>query len=88
MTPHIFSVQPGTWEQGGITILPEGVNFCVFTRFAERVELLLFEEADQALPLITQVMIAIANGIKGIDPSIIPLHPGAVKFWKEQGVLK
>ena len=31
---------------------------------------------------------SIANGIKGIDPSVIPLHPGAVKFWKEKGVLK
>jgi len=31
---------------------------------------------------------SVANGIKGIDPSVLPLHPGAIKFWKEQGVLK
>jgi TRAP transporter TAXI family solute receptor len=31
---------------------------------------------------------SVANGIKGIDPAVIPLHPGAVKFWKEMGVLK
>jgi uncharacterized protein len=31
---------------------------------------------------------SVANGIKGIDPNVIPLHPGAVKFWKEKGVLK
>lgn len=31
---------------------------------------------------------SVANGIKGIDPNVIPLHPGAVKFWKEMGVLQ
>jgi TRAP transporter TAXI family solute receptor len=31
---------------------------------------------------------SVANGLKGIDPAVIPLHPGAVKFWKEMGVLK
>jgi len=31
---------------------------------------------------------SVANGLKGVDPSILPLHPGAAKFWKEQGVLK
>nr|WP_321259576.1 TAXI family TRAP transporter solute-binding subunit [uncultured Pseudodesulfovibrio sp.] len=31
---------------------------------------------------------SVANGIKGIDPNVIPLHPGAIKFWKEKGVLK
>nr|WP_321513511.1 TAXI family TRAP transporter solute-binding subunit [uncultured Pseudodesulfovibrio sp.] len=30
---------------------------------------------------------SIANGIKGVDPNVIPLHPGAIKFWKEKGVL-
>ena len=31
---------------------------------------------------------SVQNGMKGIDPSIIPLHPGAAKFWKDKGVLK
>ena len=28
------------------------------------------------------------NGLKGVNPSATPLHPGAEKFWKEKGVLK
>ena len=30
---------------------------------------------------------SVADGIKGINPDVIPLHPGAIKFWKEKGVL-
>lgn len=31
---------------------------------------------------------SVANGLKGVNPEILPIHPGAAKFWKEQGVLK
>ena len=31
---------------------------------------------------------SIENGVKGINPELIPLHPGAARFWKEKGVLK
>lgn len=31
---------------------------------------------------------SIANGLKGVNPEILPVHPGAAKFWKEKGVLK
>jgi hypothetical protein len=30
----------------------------------------------------------VADGLKGVNPEATPLHPGAVKFWKEMGVLK
>ncbi|MEA3276300.1 MAG: glycogen debranching protein GlgX [Pseudomonadota bacterium] len=50
MSPRTYSVQPGNWEQGGAARLPEGVNFCVFTRFAEQVELLLFEHEGSEAP--------------------------------------
>ncbi|MBU1249169.1 MAG: TAXI family TRAP transporter solute-binding subunit [Proteobacteria bacterium] len=30
----------------------------------------------------------VADGVKGINPDVTPLHPGAVKFWTEKGVLK
>ena len=43
-------VQPGRWEQGGATFMDGGVNFCVFSRCAERVELLLFEHDDSLEP--------------------------------------
>ncbi len=31
---------------------------------------------------------SVANGLKGVNPEILPIHPGAAKFWKEAGVLK
>ena len=34
----------------GATIFPGGVNFCVFSRRATRIELLLFDNADAAQP--------------------------------------
>ena len=50
MVKRGYEVSPGDWDQGGATIRSKGVNFCVFTRFAERVELLLFERADSKSP--------------------------------------
>jgi len=31
---------------------------------------------------------SVADGLKGVNPAVTPLHPGAEKFWKEMGVLK
>jgi isoamylase len=53
MAKQIYEISPGDWEQGGATIRSRGVNFCVFTRFAERVELLLFEQVDSKSPFQT-----------------------------------
>ncbi|MGA7980178.1 MAG: glycogen debranching protein GlgX [Chromatiaceae bacterium] len=50
MSPRNFPVKPGDWNRGGAAVLPEGINFCVFTRHATRVELLLFEREDSARP--------------------------------------
>jgi glycogen operon protein len=50
MSTGPFEIQPGDREQGGATIRPDGVNFCIFSRFATRVELLLFEQADSPEP--------------------------------------
>jgi len=48
MTASRYRVQPGRWDQGGATFVEDGVNFCIISRFAEQVELLLFEgEQDQ-----------------------------------------
>ncbi|MCG6862968.1 MAG: glycogen debranching protein GlgX [Chromatiaceae bacterium] len=53
MVEQRYEVSPGDWDQGGATIRSKGVNFCVFTRYAERVELLLFESADSKSPFQT-----------------------------------
>jgi glycogen operon protein len=50
MATSAYEISPGNWDQGGAVMGPEGVNFCVFSRFAERVELLLFEDADTVEP--------------------------------------
>ena len=50
MTEPRYRVQPGRWDQGGATFLDGGVNFCVISRFAERVELLLFEGERDTRP--------------------------------------
>jgi glycogen operon protein len=50
MTIGPFDAQPGNREEGGVTILPEGVSFCVFSRFATHLELLLFEREDSTAP--------------------------------------
>ena len=45
-----YGVRPGDWDQGGATVTEDGVNFCVFSRYAERVELLLFEHEECTEP--------------------------------------
>jgi isoamylase len=50
MSPRSFSVQPGNWNRGGAVVLPEGINFCMFSRHATRLELLLFEHEDSTKP--------------------------------------
>jgi len=49
MTKH-YEVAPGDWTTGGARLSPEGVNFSVFSRFAGRVELLLFDRPDAEAP--------------------------------------
>ncbi|HET92195.1 MAG TPA: glycogen debranching enzyme GlgX [Chloroflexi bacterium] len=43
-------VLPGQSYPLGATVRPDGVNFCVFSRNGERVELLLFDDVDDGRP--------------------------------------
>jgi glycogen operon protein len=45
-----YSIHPGSWDQAGATVTDEGVNFCVFSRYAEHVDLLLFEAGTSTSP--------------------------------------
>ncbi|MEO0535546.1 MAG: glycogen debranching protein GlgX [Cyanobacteria bacterium P01_A01_bin.123] len=45
-----YSIQPGKSHPLGATVYPNGVNFCIFSKQAEALELLLFEEAEVAMP--------------------------------------
>ena len=50
MRPPGYTCRAGNWERAGVTIMEDGVNFCVFSRYAEKMELLLFEAADRLEP--------------------------------------
>src|SRR5215469_15405989 len=45
-----MTVSPGRSSPVGATLLDGGVNFCVFSRKASAVELLLFDDAGDAEP--------------------------------------
>jgi glycogen operon protein len=45
-----YATRPGSRFPPGATALPDGVNFCVFSRHAARVELLLYAGADSPEP--------------------------------------
>jgi len=45
-----YRVRPGSWDTAGATVLDDGVNFCVFSRYAERMSLLLFERETSKEP--------------------------------------
>lgn len=53
-------VQTGNWNHGGATVVKGGINFCVFSRYTETMELLLFERDDSTEP----------DAIFRLDPSI------------------
>jgi glycogen operon protein len=45
-----YSTHPGSRFPAGATVLPDGVNFCIFSRDATRVELLLYAAPDSSEP--------------------------------------
>ncbi|GAB7522661.1 glycogen debranching protein GlgX [Paraburkholderia sp. 2C] len=47
---RIYAVRAGSRFPPGATALPEGVNFCIFSRHSTRAELLLYDAPDSAEP--------------------------------------
>ncbi|HTH61210.1 MAG TPA: isoamylase [Paraburkholderia sp.] len=47
---HAYQVQPGSRFPLGASVVPGGVNFCIFCRHATHVELLLYESTDSVEP--------------------------------------
>ncbi|SDY09090.1 glycogen debranching protein GlgX [Nitrosomonas sp. Nm33] len=45
-----FTIRPGSRFPSGVTVSAEGVNFCIFSRHADRAELLLYAAADSPMP--------------------------------------
>ena len=46
----VMQVSGGSSAQLDATVTPDGVNFCVYTKFATRVEFLLFDQENGAVP--------------------------------------
>jgi glycogen operon protein len=46
-----YPTRPGSRFPPGATSLADGVNFCIFSRYATRVELLLYAQPDSREPL-------------------------------------
>jgi glycogen operon protein len=53
MSSRTYTILPGHLEHRGAHPLPDGVNFCTFSRFAARIELLLFDRPDAIQPFQT-----------------------------------
>ena len=53
MSSRAYNVQPGNLEQGGARPVSNGVNFCTFSRYATRIDLLLFDGPDAPQPFQT-----------------------------------
>ncbi len=81
-----YEIRPGSRFPPGATVLRDGVNFCVFSRHATRVELLLYPSPDSVKPC--QVI--------GLDPAahrsfffwhvfVVGLEPGACYTWRADG---
>jgi glycogen operon protein len=81
-----YETRPGSRFPPGATVLRDGVNFCVFSRHATRVELLLYPSPDSVEPC--QVI--------GLDPAthrsfffwhvfVVGLEPGACYTWRVDG---
>ena len=82
----LHDTRPGSRFPPGATVLREGVNFCVFSRYATRIELLLYPSPDSLEPC--QVI--------GLDPAlhrsfffwhvfVVGLGPGACYAWRADG---
>jgi glycogen operon protein len=80
------STRPGSRFPPGATASPDGVNFCVFSRHATRVELLLFAETGSPEPFQTIELTEERNRTFFFWHVFVEgLRPGAVYAWRVDG---
>lgn len=82
-----YTIEAGNWERAGAVVhRGSGVNFCVFSRYAERIELLLFAGPKDREPM----------QIVALDPTVnktfffwhvfvVDLPVGTYYCWRAQG---
>jgi glycogen operon protein len=79
-------VTPGRSSPLGATIVNGGVNFSVFSRHAERIELLLFDREDDSQPSRVIPLDPAANRSYHYWHALIPgIHPGQLYGYRAHG---
>jgi isoamylase len=82
----VYATRPGSRFPAGATALPDGVNFCVFSRDATRVELLLYAAAHSAEPFQVITLAPQANRTFFFWHVFVEgLRPGALYAWRADG---
>jgi len=82
----VFATRPGSRFPPGATAYPDGVNFCVFSRHATRVELLLFADGAAAEPFQTIALHPDDNRTFSFwHVFVVGLEPGAHYNWRTDG---
>ena len=78
--------RPGQSHPLGATVTPEGVNFSVFSRHATRLELLLFDDADDPRPARVIPLDPAANRTYFYWHAFVPgLRPGQIYAYRAHG---
>jgi isoamylase len=81
-----FGTRPGTRFPPGATVAPDGVNFCVFSRHATSVELLLYADGASPEPLQTIRLTPEENRSFFFWHVFVErLEPGACYAWRVDG---
>ena len=78
--------QVGAASPIGATVMPGGVNFCLFSRTATGVELLLFAQVDDVEPLRVICLDPVANRTYHYWHAFVPgVQPGQIYGYRVQG---
>jgi len=82
----VYATRPGSRFPSGASAFPDGVNFCVFTRHATRVELLLYRAPDSPEPF--QVIVLSPEDNRTFffwHVFVEGLPPGTCYTWRADG---
>jgi glycogen operon protein len=82
----VYTTRPGSRFPPGATASPDGVNFCIFSRHATRVELLLYAAADSAEPFQAIALSPERNRTFFFWHVLVEgLPPGTLYTWRMEG---
>ena len=84
--PASFRTCPGERYPPGATVVANGVNFSIYSRYATQVELLLFDAADSPLPFqVISLEARIHRAFFFWHVLVVELPPGTYYAWRIDG---